>query len=196
MNEAPYIFQPIFGNDWERMPPVMRAHYGVRSASDDTVVVKGWLDVRMSWPVRIASRLLGVLVPYNGNKVPVQVTFTGDAAGQFYFDRAFDFGARGVCHFRSVLQPVGGDEVMEWMGYGVGWRCAYQWNGERVILKHRGYVLRVFGRCVPLPLELLLGKGYAEETPISDTCFAMWTHTKHPLFGEMFRYAGEFEVKK
>jgi len=188
------IFKPIFGASWQALPPVMQKHYAVRKGGDDTVVVKGSLDVKIAWPVRIVSRLLGVLVPYSGDKVPVTVTFTSTPNGSFQFDRAFAFADKPVHHFRSIMQPAGGDEVIEWMGYGVGWRCAYGWDGAKVILAHRGYVLRLFGRCLPLPLELLLGKGYAEETPISDTRFAMWTHTRHPLFGKMFRYGGEFEV--
>jgi hypothetical protein len=194
MDEEPYIFQSVFGKDWNALPPVMQKHYAVREGGDDAVVVKGWLDVRIAWPVRMLSKLLGVLVPYCGDRVPVTVTFTSTSDGSFQFDRAFAFTGKPIHHFHSVMQPAGGGEVIEWMGYGVGWRCAYGWDGERVILAHRGYVLRLFGLRVPLPMELMLGRGYAEETPISDTRFAMWTHTKHPLFGEMFRYGGEFEV--
>lgn len=172
----------------------MQKHYAVRAESTDEVVVNGWLDVSIAWPVRLMSRLPGVLVPYSGKKVPVNVTFTCTSEGHFRFDRAFAFPGKLVHHFRSQMQPVGGNELIEWIGYGIGWRCAYRWDGAKVILAHRGYVWRVFGVHIHLPLALLLGKGYAEETPIDDNRFAMWTHTKHPLFGEMFRYGGEFEV--
>ena len=193
MNGAP-IFQSVFGNSWDALPPVMRKHYAVRANSEDTVTVKGWLDVKMAWPVRVVSKLLRVLVPYSGDKVPVHVTFTSTKDGHFHFDRTFAFSGKPLHHFRSQMQPVGNNELIEWMGYGVGWRCAYAWDGEKVILLHRGYAFRLFGLLLPIPLSLLLGKGYAEETPLSDKRFAMWTHTKHPLFGEMFRYGGEFEV--
>jgi hypothetical protein len=63
-----------------------------------------------------------------------------------------------------------------------------------MILSHRGYVWRVAGWLLPLPLSWIIGKGYAEEIPISDTAFSMWTHAKHPLFGCAFGYKGRFEV--
>lgn len=188
------IFQPVLVESWDNLPPVMQAHYAVCPNSNDLVVAKGWLDVSMAWPLRPACRLTRMLVPYEGSRVPVTVSFTanGDC---FCFDRAFAFPERPIYHFRSQMQPVGGNEVIEWMRYGLGWRCAYGWDGEKVILSHRGYVWRLLGTVLPVPLHWFIGKGYAEEHPLTDTTFSMWTHTKHPLFGELFRYGGEFGVQ-
>lgn len=187
------IFQAVFGKDWSQLPPVMRAHYAVCAHSADCVTVQGTLDVRIIWPLRIIARVLGVLVPYQGDQVPVTVQFTAPE-NAFHFDRAFYFSGRAPYHFRSHMEPVGGNEVIEWMRYGFGWHCAYAWDGEKVTLSHRGYVVKLLGIQMPLPLSWLIGRGYAEELPLSDTHFSMWTHTKHPLFGEMFRYGGAFEM--
>jgi len=190
-----FIFEPVFGNAWHALPPVMQKHYAVRAGSDDIVRVQGTLDVVVSWPVRMLARMIGMLVPYEGKHVPVSVTFrTSPETGAFHFERRFDFPNKSPVYFRSHMQPVGGNEVVEWMRFGLGWRCAYAWDGTKVTLTHRGYVLRLFGWLLPLPLELLLGKGYAEEVPLTEDSFAMWTHTKHRWFGETFRYGGEFKI--
>jgi hypothetical protein len=47
---------------------------------------------------------------------------------------------------------------------------------------------------LPIPASFIIGKGYAEEMPLSDDTFSMWTHAKHPLFGKTFAYAGEFKI--
>ena len=63
-----------------------------------------------------------------------------------------------------------------------------------MILHHRGYVLRLFNMPLPLPLSLTIGKAYAEELPLSNNDFGMWTHINHPLFGEALRYTGTFKI--
>ena len=88
--------------------------------------------------------------------------------------------------------PLGGNLLIERMRFGLGWKLAYDWDGRKVILSHRGYVWQIGTWTIPIPLEWLIGKGYAEEEAISDERFCMWTHTLHPWFGEMFRYEGEF----
>lgn len=188
------IFQDIFGADWNRMPQVMRDHYAVRPYSGDSVTVKGALDVRVSPPAALMSRLTGLLVPRSGKGVPVTVTFTsGPGSNAFHFDRVFHF-PQGDEHFRSRMVPSGGNELIEFMGLGVGWRTAYSWDGQKVILAHKGYVWRILGLDIPLPLALLIGKGHAEEIPISADSFRMWTHARHPLFGDSFAYAGAFKI--
>lgn len=172
----------------------MHKHYAVRPDSNDVVTVEGTLDVNTSLPVRLAG-LLGILVPASGQNVPVTVTFSSSQSSHaFHFDRVFHYPDRKPYHFRSSMIPVGGNELVEVMRFGLGWHCAYDWDGETVILSHRGYVWRILGYTIPLPLGWLIGTGYAEEVPLSDDTFSMWTHTKHPWFGETFRYSGTFKV--
>lgn len=189
------IFQDVFGDSWADLPPVMKDHYAVRAGTADRVRVDGHLDVRISWPVSIMARLTGMLLAYSGDNVPVSVVFTSGAGTKgLQFDRTFGFPDRGDVKFRSRMEHIGGNELVEYIGFGVGWKMAYSWEGDRVILAHRGYVLRIFGVMVPVPLALIMGRGRAEEVPISDTEFSMWTHSRHPLFGDMFAYSGKFKV--
>lgn len=190
------IFQMIFGADWQRMPQVMRDHYAVRPWSSDRVVAEGSLDVSVLPFVALMARLTGLLIFRSGKNVPVTVTFTsGPTSAAFRFNRRFRF-PKGDQHFRSRMEHVGGNEVIEFMKWGLGWRAAYSWNEEerKVVLAHRGYVWRILGFNIPVPLGLVIGKGHAEEIPLSEDSFRMWTRTKHPLFGATFGYEGTFRV--
>ena len=73
---------------------------------------------------------------------------------------------------------------------------AYSWSGSKVILAHRGYVLRLFGFFIPVPLTILLGAGYAEEIPLNDDEFSMMTEIRHPWWGRVFGYGGRFRIAK
>ena len=188
------IFKAVFGEDWDRLPKVMRDHYAVRPFSDDVVVVEGALDIEVSPFMKIMSRLSGMLVSRSGENVPVTVTFTsGRDTADFHFDRVFRFPG-GNQMFRSRMTDVGGNELVEFIGFGIGWKMAYGWDGERITLSHRGYVWSIFGFHIPIPLGLVIGKGEAEERPVSENEFTMWTHSRHPWFGESFAYAGTFEI--
>lgn len=189
------IFQKVFADSWDLLPLVMKSHYAVRPISDDMVKVEGHLDIKISPLVSVMARLTGMLLAYSGNDVPVTVVFTsGGDAKSFNFDRTFHFPERGDVKFRSRMEHIHDNVLVEFMRFGIGWKLAYEWDGSKVILAHRGYVWRIFGIMIPVPFEWIIGKGYAEETPISDDSFSMWTHSKHFLFGKTFGYSGEFKI--
>lgn len=189
------IFRAVFGDNWEGLPGVMKDHYAVRTNSKDKVKVEGTLDIKISPVVSLMARVTGMLLAYSGKDVPVTVVFTsGVGSTGFQFDRTFHFPDRGDVKFQSRMEHVGGNELIEYMGFGIGWKMAYSWDGEKVVLAHRGYVWRLLGMKIPLPLALIMGKGRAEEMPLSKDSFSMWTHSRHPLFGDMFAYSGTFRI--
>lgn len=188
------IFQDVFGDDWDKLPKVMRDHYAVRPNSNDSVTVEGTLDVNVSTLISLMSSLSGALVSKSGKNVPVTVTFrSGESSRDFYLDRTFRF-PDGEQRFLSRMEHVGGNELIEFLRFGVGWKTAYNWTGEKVTLMHRGYIWRIFGLDLSVPLGLVLGMGAAEETPVSDDVFEMWTHTRHRWFGDGLAYSGSFKV--
>lgn len=143
MSEQTPIFRGIFGADWDRLLPVFRQHYANRPFSHDVVVVEGVMDVELSWLARLFAPLMrfsGALVPVAGRDIPVMVTFRSDPdSPSFAFDREFRFPGRKPYHFRSVMLPAGGNEVIEWMAIGFGWRAAFSYGEGQVRLEHRGY---------------------------------------------------------
>lgn len=192
------IFKSVFGKDWDHLPPVMKKHYANRPYHNDKVTVEGVMKVETSILGRIISplfRLAGTLVPYEGDNIPATVVFISTSnSDEFQFDRTFYFPGRKPYRFHSRMKPVGGNELVEFMRFGLGWRMAYAWSGEKVVLAHRGYVLRLFGFLLPLPMGIFIGQGYAEETPLDDNSFSMMMEITHPLWGKVYGYSGSFKV--
>lgn len=192
------IFKSIFGNTWDDLPPVMKKHYANRPFTHDRVTVEGVLDTFCAGPVKWLAPLFWVMrgiPPHSETQVPVTVHFDSDPrTSAFHFNREFRF--RQVEHyaFRSRMVQIQGNEVVELMRFGIGWRMNYVWEDARVKLKHKGYVLKLGSLFVPLPLGLLMGTGYAEEIPIDEDTFDMRVDITHPLWGKVYEYKGRFKV--
>ena len=196
--KAEPIFKSIFGEDWDNLPPIMKKHYGSRPYSTEVTTVEGVLDVSCKKPLLWFSplmKLLGQIPAFNKKNVPVTVQFQSDVNSKaFHFNRSFKFPERKPYVFHSRMLQVKANEIIEIMRFGLAWRMAYSWDGEKVILAHKGYALHVFGHMVPLPLTLLIGAGSAEEWPVDENTFDMKVRITHPLWGEVYGYKGRFEV--
>lgn len=192
------IFESIFGDKWKALPPVMKRHYSNRPYTQDTTTARGVLDVMCKPPLLYLSplmKLLGQIPTRNETDVAVTVNFQSDLDSKsFHFNRIFKFANGKPYSFKSRMIQIEGDKVIEIMRFGLGWKLQYAWDGEKVILSHRGYVLQLFGHLIPLPLTLLLGSGYAEERPIDNKTFDMETNITHPWWGKIYEYKGRFEV--
>lgn len=196
------IFQDIFAEQWDILPPALKAHYANRPFSHDRVTVSGQLTIRMGLLLRLALPLLkalNMLTPWPGSDVPCTVTFRSEPDSRaFIFERRFHFPGRAPYVFRSKMIPQGPHEVIEYMAGGVGWRCGYGYENDRVSLQHRGYVWRIFGVDVPLSWlgECLLGRGDAFEKATGENRFRMRMTLSGGLFGRLteYSYEGEFTL--
>jgi hypothetical protein len=177
----------------------MHKHYANRPYCDDVVTATGKLDVKFGWLVKLLSpflRLFGTLVPHQGQNIPVTVHFRSELDSKaFCLDRNFDFTETKPYIFYSRLVPLKEDIVIEFMKFGIGWKHRFYYDGTKVILEHRGYVWKLFGTIIPVPINLFLGHGYAEEEALSNNTFHMKMNLTHPLFGKMYEYSGTFEVQ-
>jgi hypothetical protein len=108
----------------------------------------------------------------------------------------FHFRAIPSYAFRSRMLQIKDNEVIEVMKFGIGWKMLYCWDGQKIVLQHKGYGMKLFGHIVPLPLEIFMGKGYAEEIAVDDDTFDMMTSITHPLWGKIYEYKGRFKVTK
>ena len=178
---------------------MFKHHYANRPYSDDVYTVAGMLDIKCGWIMSLLKPLLMLLrgvPPISEREVPVSVRFESrpDTA-DFHFNRTFRFKGREPYVFHSRMVHRGGHLVDEVMPFGVVWRSHYSWQKDRVVLAHRGYGLRLFGKTIPVPLGLLMGKGHAEEIATSDTSYRMHVQMTHPLFGVMYDYKGSFQIE-
>jgi hypothetical protein len=162
------------------------------------VTVDGIMKVEVSLFANLISpfmRLTGALAPYTADNVPVTVHFDSECdSNAFCFNRIFYYPNQQPYHFRSRMIPTGGNEVIEYMPAGIGWHAAYSFDGQKILMKHLGYKIKAFGRIFSLPLEFVLGRGYAEEEALSDDSFRMYMDIRHPLFGKVYAYSGEFKI--
>lgn len=199
MDKQP-IFQSIFGDDWQSLPPVMHQHYANRPFSHDVTIVEGVMEVSMSPLVKLLSplfRFTKTLVPKAGKDIAVKVHFCSEPdSNVFCFDREFRFPDGATHRFYSRMEPIGNNEVVEWTGSGIGWHAAYSYKDGKVMLKHLGYCIRLMGKRIRLPLGWLFGYGDAYEVPISDTSFDMAMTIQHPMLGRMYGYGGNFTIKE
>lgn len=191
-------FAPVFGDDWDELPPVLKAHYANRPYTNDEVIAEGVLDIECGAFLRALSpllRLMGQIPAVTEKNVPVTVRFLSDVDTQAYhFNRTFLFASWGRYRFHSRMFHLTGNEVVEVMPFGLGWRVYYAWDGKKIVLRHAGYTLRFLGHDIPFPLGALIGEGYAEEVPVDDVHFDMTTHITHPWWGTVYGYRGRFKI--
>lgn len=196
--EKEVIFQSVFGVDWAALPPVMKLHYANRAHSHDCVRAQGLMTIEMSKLMRLLRpllRLTRTLVPYAGENIPTTVDFKSNPLdASFTLDRTFNL-PQGAYRFRSSMWALKGGEVIEVMPSRLVWRAHYSWGQGKVQMQHRGYALRLLGWKIPLPLEFLFGKGYAEEEATGDSSFRMRMTMTHALLGQIYSYHGTFEIK-
>jgi hypothetical protein len=197
MSDNP-IFQDIFGKTWNELPIIMKRHYANHPYSNDVAKVEGVMNVESSRIGRFLAPFFkwsGTLVPYEGRDIPSSVKFSScmDTNG-FYFNRIFYFSNQKPYEFKSVMFPISGNEMIEVMRFGLCWRTAFVWTGHKVVLEHRGYGIYLWGKYIPIPLAILIGKGYADETPIDDDTFSMRMYIRHPIWGSVFGYNGIFKI--
>ena len=196
-NDQP-IFQSIFGEAWGQLPPVMHRHYANRPYSNDRVTAEGYLDVMCRGPIRLLApmfQLLRLIPPYNEKNVPVTVSYeSAKDTRDFHLNRTFHFTKGKPYRFQSRMHQLTGNQVVELMRFGIGWRMNYLWQDSKVVLQHRGYILKLFGHFIPLPLTALLGVGHGEEVAVDDETFDMFVEIRHPWWGKVYGYSGRFKI--
>ena len=194
------IFKSVFGDDWDKLPTVMHKHYANRPYTSDSYSTVGKLNVMCAGPIKVFAPifwLLGGIPPHNENNVPITVNFKSDKNTKaMHFDRVFRFNSRKHYRFHSRMVPVKGNEMIEVMKFGIGWKMQIIWQDQKVKLIHKGYVFNLFGHFIPLPLNAILGSGYAEETAVDENTFDMFVKITHPLWGKIYQYDGRFTMRE
>ncbi len=192
------IFAYVFANNWQSMPEIFKIRYGNFAFRQQSIKVKGKLNIFMSRYYSCLKpflRLTGALVPCQGQNIPVTVEFnTKLDSATIFMNRTFNFQNQKPYSFNSRLLVMKTGEVIELMRFGLGVSFNYCYENNKILLIQRRYIWRICGFNLRLPLTFLLGKVTAHEMMISNTSFAMLVTITHPLFGKLFEYDGEFEL--
>lgn len=158
------------------------------------------MNIQCSGPIKHFAPLfwlMGGIPPHSEQDVPVTVHFDSEKDSKaFVFNRSFHFKRRKPYSFKSRMLQISGNEVIEIMRFGLGWRMKCIWENGRVKMVHNGYALNWFGHLIPLPLTPLLGSGNAEEIAINENEFDMSVKITHPLWGTIYNYEGRFQLKE
>lgn len=195
MNDTP-VFQTVLGDDWTGLGAIIKNHYFLRPQSADYICVSGEMtEIKHSLVAKMLipfGLLFGAVVPYQGKNIPIDVHYNSSPENSnIYWDRDFKF-KRGSFHFKSFMEPVKQNEVIEFVRFGVGIRLRVTAEDQALVFRDIGYVWRLFGCDLPIPGRWLMGKVYVEERPINDQSFSMKMTLIHPLAGALFEYCGEF----
>ncbi len=199
------VFQQALGPGWERLGEVIRRHYTMAPWSEDHVCVEGRMNevhhARWAALLMPLGRLFGALVPYTGTDVPIAVHYRcRPGTPHLYWDRIFQFPGRPPFHFRSHMEltDTRRGEVIEYVRFGVGMRLAVSAEDGALVFRDRGYVWRIAGLRIPIPLNLLMGVAYVEERPdpADPEHFTMKMVLRHRWFGDLFRYSGRFRLPR
>ena len=196
------VMKTALGEDWLRLDEAVRRHYDLTPGREAAVRMQGIMqEVDHSHIAKLyllPGRIFGALLPYKGENVTASVrnwTTSTDQKAMFWH-RVFDFGAGRKAVFASRMEYVGGDEIIEYVRFGLGIRMKLSVENGALKYRSTGYQWDIGAVKLPIPTWLILGDGEITETGISATEFSMSFRMRHPLFGKTFSYSGSFRLEE
>lgn len=184
--------QTALGEDFANLPPALRAHYR-HGASRDC----GWLDIAFPTWIRPWLGLLhrlGALVPRGGQRVVTVVDKQVIGARQ-YWQRTIRFADGETVCFDSVWEPAENNTLIEYVNPVLGLQMQPYVTDNSLYYRGIRFIVRLGRWHLPIPEWLVLGHTTIVEQALDEKRFAMDFRLTHPLFGEVFRYSGEFETE-
>ena len=172
------IFQTVLDEGWEDLGDVIKRHYFLRPFSQDYICVRGEMkEIYHSFIAKLFipfGLLFGAVVPYRGENIPIDVHYESrlDNAN-LYWDRVFKFSDRSHFHFKSHMELYKCNEVIEYVRFGIGMRLKVTAENGAIVFRANGYIWRIFGKLIPIPVNLLFGSAYVEERLIDGNRFDM-----------------------
>ncbi len=185
------LMQLILGDDWNKLPPALQAHYRFGETTDT-----GHMDIefpRFMQPYLNVLRLLGALVNRRGRKVSTVVEKRAVEKRQ-YWRRTVRYLDGKVVYFNSFWISAEGNQVIEFVNPVFGLKMAVSVADGRLYYQGVCIVIKLGPVLISVPEWLVLGRSSIVEKAVDETRFAMDFRIIHPLFGQVFRYSGEFEA--
>ncbi|MCP3690118.1 MAG: DUF4166 domain-containing protein [Gammaproteobacteria bacterium] len=184
------LMQHALGDEWSKLPPALQAHYRFGTTTD-----AGHMDIEYPRVMQLylnALHLLGGLVNRRGLQVPTLVEKHVIKEKQ-YWRRTITYPDGKVIKFNSFWVPAGKNQVIEYINPILGLAMAAQVREGQLYYHGIKFVVKLGSILIPVPEWLVLGHTTIVEKAVGETRFAMDFRITHPLFGQVFRYSGEFE---
>jgi hypothetical protein len=185
------LMQQLLGADWERLPQALQTHYASGQTCD-----QGYLDVefpRWMQPFLLLLSKLGALVARRGPHTPTEVCKQMQTT-QLAFHRTLRFATGKTVYFDSIWRWAGANRFTEYVNPWLGVQMAVRLHDGCLCYEGVCYIICWGKREFRLP-EWLLGHATIREWGCDTTSFAMDFRLTHPIFGQVFRYAGVFSTK-
>lgn len=184
------LMQQALGHDWDKLHPALQAHYQAAPNLDI-----GHLDIEYPTFMQPLLHLLhrcGALLNRRGRNVATRVTKHMDGERQ-YWRRAMTFADGQVVQFNSYWVLAGGNQLIEYVNPLLGLQMAVHVENDQLHYHGVRFILKLGPLLLPIPEWLALGHTSIVETGAADNHFAMDFRLTHPLFGQIFRYAGTLQ---
>lgn len=199
MVTTPVIAQAL-GEQWDKLHPLVKRHYDIAPGTESRVVMEGEMREvhfsRLAAPLIHIASLFGALVAERASAIPVTVlnsTRHGDPA--MHWHRTFRYPDGRERTFLSRMVYAGGNEIIEYVRFGLGIRMAMSVVDGALLFESRGFHWGSNPASgLPIPDLLLLGRSRIMERAISDEQFEIEFDTRHPLYGRSFGYNGTFRI--
>lgn len=183
------ILRQALGEQWHALPNALQAHYTVAKNADVGTLdidYPGWMQFFLN-----VLHWMGALLNQRGKGLVTKVE--KDMAGdRQYWKRTISLPDGKEMYFTSTWFYAGGNQLIEYVNPVMGLCMAVSVNKGRLYYEGKYYVFNLIGLKIPLPEWLLLGHTTIVETAVDETYFSMDFRLKHPLFGQIYRYAGTF----
>ena len=184
------LLQQALGQDWECLPPALRLHY-----RPGTRVESGYMDIQFPcWaqPVFRLLGLFGILLDKAGTGV-YTVVKRECVDDREHWQRIIHYPDGIQRSFCTHWELTPDKEIIEFVNPFLGLTLSPQLESGSLVYRSTGYVLRLGNVQWSIPGWLSLGEARIEERAIDERYFEMDFHLHHPMFGEIFRYAGRFD---
>jgi hypothetical protein len=185
------LMHGALGAQFELLPPALQAHYKAGVTRET-----GHMDIeypRWMQPFLTLLRSFGALVNRAGPQVPTLVEKCDEGAQQRW-RRTMNYSDGKVIYFNSTWVAGVGNRLIEYVNPFLGLEMAMHVDNGKLYFEGVNFVVKLGHLLVPIPEWLLLGHTTIVEEAVDSNHIAMDFRVTHPLLGQIFRYAGQFEV--
>ncbi|MBT3060442.1 MAG: DUF4166 domain-containing protein [Candidatus Thiodiazotropha sp. (ex Lucina pensylvanica)] len=202
MEQRKAVIEKALGDKWNKLDSIIKLHYGLKPGRDAQLHLRGTMNEvyhsRIGKLFLIPGRIFGALVPYKGMAIPTEVrnwTSRGNKQAMYWHRRLF-FPGKDPVIFRSKMECVGKNEIIEYVNYGMGIRLQTHAQNNALHFRSLGYVWKVGPFTLRIPNWAILGDAEIIEKAVSDRELFVDFNMVHPLFGKTFSYSGKFVIGK
>ena len=194
------IMKQALGEKWHELDEIVKRHYEMAPGVPSDITIHGSMDrvfhSNMAKLFLLPGRLFGALVPYRGSDIPTEVKnwTQQDNVQAMFWHRTLQFPGKPLTEFKSRMEYAGGDEIIEYVRFGLGIRMRMSVEEGALVFTSVGYVWDAGISQLSIPTWAILGDAKIIEKAVSEKAFYIDFSMDHPLLGRTFGYSGTFQI--